>query len=379
MKKVKNFILTSVSILFKRVFNLIVQIMLSAFFGTGRIMDAFFIALSIPQFINNVLLYSLKNVLIPKFIEVEKNNNKSNFKSELFILILIISLFISVNIIIFSKQIVSFVAPGVSTETKSLGRYILIASIGLIILEGISHYLMTIFNAWEKYFYISIVPILSGILTITIFYLLQKEFSIYGLLIAWYISLIFQIFVFLKILQQKKIFKKINLKLITISDDIKDTIKLALPLIFSAIFINIISITDKIFASFLPQGAISYLSYAEKLNMAIMIIPFSFMTIFLPDLAKSVINKEDSVIKDKLQKNIIVSLYTIIPIIIFVYYNSHIIVNILFGFGKFEKNSIYHTGNALKFYIYSVLGYNLTVILGNLLYSLKKYGIVVIF
>jgi len=378
MKKIKNFLLISFSTYFKRITNLVVQIMLSAFFGTGKVMDSFFVAFAVPHFLISVLMLSSKNVLIPKLIEVEKKENRGNFQSELLLHIFILTVVISLIVILYSKQIISIIAPGFSEGLKSSSKDILIAGIGLIVLDGINHYLISIFNAREKYFHISLLPILSGIFTILLFYLLYNKFSVYGLLMAYYITSFFQVAVFFWILQREKIFTRLKLKIFTLSNDFKDTVIIAWPLVLSAIFINIVPVFEKYFASFLPEGSVSYLSFAERLNLAIMVIPFSLMTIFLPDMAKSVVAGKENIVKEKLQKNIISSLFLVIFITTFVFNNSETIVSLLLGQGKFDENSVLNTGIALKYYIGSVIGYNVVVMSANLLYSIKKSKVIAI-
>ncbi len=376
MKKLKNFLLVSISTYFKRVLNLVLQVMLSTLFGTGRVMDAFFVAIAVPRFITDVLMVSSKNILIPKLIEVEKNENKKDFKVELFNNILFLTIAIAISVIIFSNRIISLVAPGIPEDIQIQSRYLLIAAAGLIVLEGLNHYLTSIFNAREEYVYISVLPIMSGIVTLALFYLLYNRFNLYALIIAWSMSYTIQLIIFYNALKKRFVFRNIKIRFKPFSSELIETVRLAWPLLLSAVFINIIPVFDKFFASFLPQGSISFLSYAEKLNMAIMVIPFSFMTIFLPDLAKSVVAGNKNVVKEKLQKSLINSLFVVVPVIVFIFYHSTTIVSLVLGYGKFDQYSVAQTGLALKFYVGSVLGYNLVVVSTNLLYSIKKTKIV---
>ena len=165
-----------------------------------------------------------------------------------------------------------------------------------------------------------------------------------------------------------------SIKLVkNLSNNIKIFFKKLLPSIFSSGITQINILIGTIIASF-QSGAVSYLYYADRvyqINLAIAGIAIG--TVTLPNLARSIKLKKQNLV-DKLQiKSIELCLLLSVPAAVGLLIASEQIVNSLFGYGSFTMENVELTAEALKFFGFGLIAFEMVKILANfyLLVSLK--------
>lgn len=132
------------------------------------------------------------------------------------------------------------------------------------------------------------------------------------------------------------------------------------------------SIVDRSMASGLVEGSVSALNYSSEVaNMVTQVVILSLTTILYPKMTE-LFAKND--IKEKntftLSYINVVSLL-VLPLAALIFMFSKEIVQILFGRGAFDENTVLFVSRALKIYALGIVGASFRDVLNKVFYSMK--------
>ncbi len=140
-----------------------------------------------------------------------------------------------------------------------------------------------------------------------------------------------------------------------------------------AIFSQINSVFDTIFASFLPRGSISWLYYSDRLcHLPIGVITVSISTLLLPKLSSAITNKDSSMIQKQITWGIQIILAGIIPCVTMLALFGKQIVICLFYHGSFSTNDVLMTYRALMALTLGLPAFMFIKLLYTLFYAHKS-------
>ncbi|BCS81089.1 hypothetical protein CaldiYA01_10490 [Caldicellulosiruptor diazotrophicus] len=218
-----------------------------------------------------------------------------------------------------------------------------------------------------------VVPVLVGLPfnAIIIFSaFLKKEFDIYGVAVAFvlgYLSMVlFQIPFAIK--KGFKFKLDINLR----DPYIIKLFKLVLPVFIGSSVMSLNSFVDRYLASFLPEGSISALNFADKLNGVVYsIFSGSISAVIYPYLSRFFSTEKKEDFKKYLVLSINSLILIMVPITTMVLVLSHEIVQFVYERGAFDSRSTYLTSSALIFFSLGYLGYAIREILSRTFYSIQ--------
>lgn len=127
--------------------------------------------------------------------------------------------------------------------------------------------------------------------------------------------------------------------------------QLSWPLFIGILFSQISTLTDNIFASYLPDGSISALSYAKKIvELPIVIFPYVLSTVLFPYFSQLNIENNLGAIRSSLYKSLRWIAIAFIPIALFTFFFSDFIIQIIFQHGAFNAVSTRLTAEPLAIY-----------------------------
>ena len=348
------------------------ELALASAYGASSVSDAFLVSMNIPVVIFSAIGTSLSTAFIPLYCDINsKKGEKSSrkFTNNVFNIVVLICLALSLLGIIFTPQIVKLFAVGFKGETLKLAVYYTrVMILGLSFL-GMS-YIMTAYLQVKENFIIpgimsvpfNIMIIFSIFLSVKINPLILPFGSLIGLLLQFLIQYPFA---------RKKGYKYkpyIDFK----DEHLKRMIWLIAPVLIGVAVTQINTMVDRTIASTLVEGSISALNYATKLNQFVMgMFIVSISSVVYPMLSK--LSSENN--KEKFNKSIITSVNTVvllvIPISIGAIILANPIVKLLFQRGEFDARATQMTAVALTFYSIGMIGYGLRDILGKVFYSLQ--------
>ncbi|MDF7662176.1 lipid II flippase MurJ [Erwiniaceae bacterium L1_54_6] len=324
------------------------EMIVAALFGTGYVNGAYRVAQTGTLVPVNFLVSDSLTAFIPLF---KKFRSEDKDKAILFFwvmqaIFLIFSALLTVGAYLFVEQWINIIAPGLDQKTKSLSESML-----LIMSLGISLYLSSalinyIEMANDDFTPMSLRPSIQniGMLIGALFayYLHNPLYLAWGFTIGY---VFFFIWVLLRGLKARLITMPKAATMASVKEIIScfwETIKplIILPFAYQG---NIAA--ERAVATLISLTAISALDYAKFINETLLLI------VSTPVALAGLVNwagDSKEVLTAKLKKAMKTMLIISVPISIFIYLNSEMIVSILFARGKFDQISIDSTANILR-------------------------------
>jgi len=331
------------------------DILIAIFLGTGMLADAFFVAFRIPNTFRRLFAEGTFNAaFVPSYSsEIDKGKKQSNkFANDIFNLLFLGLLFLTIIIEIFMPSFVSIIAPGFTGDLEKMSVAINLTRITFPFLFFIclASFFSAILNSHNKFAAAAAAPIILNIVLILV--LIFSKFLddhlvyylAYGVSLAGFLQLIFLFKFVSKHYSLKFTFKlKANNKVMLF-------FKKLLPSIFSSGVTQINILIGTIIASF-QASAVSYLYYADRIyqiNLAIAGIAIG--VVILPQLSKHVQSRKKNKILLIQNKALELSFFFSLPATIALVIGSEQIISALFGYGSFNENSVKNSSLALYYF-----------------------------
>ncbi|AEM73492.1 murein biosynthesis integral membrane protein MurJ [Caldicellulosiruptor acetigenus] len=361
-----------VATILSKLFGFLREVVLGAFYGTSYKLDSLIAAQLLPGVFFASILASFSTTFIPIYNEIlvkESKERASKFASKSLFLIVIAALIVAVVGSFLSPFIVKTIFKGFDESAKNLTWQLMRITFFYIIFLGANYILQGFLQSNENF----VVPVLVGLpfnVIIIFSAFLKKEFDIYGVAVAFVLGY-FSMVLFQMPFAIKKGFKfklDINLR----DPYIIKLFKLVLPVFIGSSVMSLNSFVDRYLASFLPEGSISALNFADKLNGVVYgIFSSSISAVIYPYLSRFFSSEK----KDEFKKYLVLSINSLIlimvPITAAVLVLSREIVQFVYERGAFDSRSTYLTSGALMFFSLGYLGYAVREILSRTFYSIQ--------
>ncbi len=331
------------------------DILIAIFLGTGMLADAFFVAFRIPNTFRRLFAEGTFNAaFVPSYSsEITKGKKQSNkFANDIFNLLFLGLLFLTIIIEIFMPVFVSIIAPGFVGDLEKMEVAINLTRITFPFLFFIclASFFSAILNSHNKFAAAAAAPIILNIVLILVLIFSKNlgdqlvYYLSYGVSLAGFLQLIF-----LYKYVSKYYSLEFNYKL-KVSNKVKFFFKKLLPSIFSSGVTQINILIGTIIASF-QASAVSYLYYADRIyqiNLAIAGIAIG--VVILPQLSKHIQSRKKNKILLIQNKALELSLFLSLPATIALIIGSEQIISALFGYGSFNENSVSNSSLALYYF-----------------------------
>jgi putative peptidoglycan lipid II flippase len=241
------------------------QVATAYLFGAGTEMDAFFTALTIPLYLQIVLLGGLPFVVIPAFVNEENSGNEDAAWSLTGTLLWVscgLLFLIAIACAIFSRGIINLTAPGFGEMKSVLSSQMLTIMMFSVPFIGISSFTSGVQNVRGKYFSPATATAIGSIGNLVILLSLHSHMG--PMALAWgnLGAAILQACV-----TAVPVISHGWKRLLPLSDPrVKEIFKLISPFILFGLITSSRLIFERFFASGLPDGQLSYLGYANKIS-----------------------------------------------------------------------------------------------------------------
>ncbi len=347
-----------------RVFGLIREQVMAYLFGAGMATDAFVAAFRVPNLLRDLFAEgALSSAFVPVFKDkmVKKGNQDAFLLANLTIsgLILIVGIIIAIGIII-APGIIFVSANGFTVDPDKFTLTVNLARIMFVylLLVSISAVLMGILNSTGRFGIPALSPALFNIGMIITPLLLYTQFDIpiytlaIGVLIGGIGQLVFQLPSLFGIGFRFRF-------IINFADEgIRRIGRLIGPMILglSASRINIL--VNTLLASFLLEGAMSYLNYAYRLmHFPLGVFGVALGTVVLPKLSDDVARKNTGQLAKTFMEAIGLSLFLVIPSAVYLAGYGEDLVRLIYQRGAFDPTATSQTARALYFYAFGLVGF----------------------
>jgi len=361
------------------IFNYLTIMILASRFGTRGEMDAFFAATTIPQLVLAVLYATLISVFIPVFIE-SRSREESNAWKVASLSTNFLFLFLCIFVIagsLWSKDIIALINPGFSEGTSALSASLFQLFLLSLVFSGTSIILISLHYAHQKYFWPSLAQVMNSLITFLFVLFFRSSLGIKSIALGTILGAFIQFNILLPLLLKKQ---RYQFSLDFRREEMRRLALLALPLLAGSIIYKANTLVERIIASSLGVGAISYLGYAYRIISALLVmITQGLSTVLFPRMSEYAARKDFQALRETLSKGLRVLIIVTFPVAFLVILARHEIVRIVFERGDFTFRDTQAVGKALVAYLGFFVAGSLGLPVVNALYSLQETFRVAIF
>lgn len=370
-KLVNATIIVIITTLLSKILGFVRELILAFAYGTSIYTDAYLTAMNIPSVIFLAIGTALSTTYIPLYYqaEEEQKGNGDKFCSNIINLVSILSIILSILGIFFTKPIVKIFAIGFEGEVLGLTiHFTRILMLGILFMS-LNNIMIAMLQSKGNFKIPGLIGIPYNIIIIFSILLSMKtqiEVMIWGTLIATITQVLFQLPFVIKGGYKYEAYVDINEKYI------QKMIVLIGP-VFIGVFANQLNvIIDKTLASQLGEGILSALNYANKLNLFVIGIFISSLSVVIyPTLSKLSLRQDNDGFRRSIEKSMNMVSILIIPITMGAIVLSKPIVKMLFERGQFDSTATEITSLSLICYSIGLLGIGFNDLLKRIFYSLK--------
>ncbi len=361
-----------------RILGLVRDMVIASLFGSGMAADAFFVALRIPNLLRRLFAEgSLTIAFIPVFTEYLTNKTKKDAfdLARIVLTILTLSLVIvTVLGILFSPWMVRIQAFGFGSSGVKYDLTVLLTRITFpyIFFISIVAFFMGVLNSLRHFAAPAAAPIFlnAGIIGAAYFISPRLPDPIVGVAIGVIIGGILQVG-----LQIPWVIKE-GLKLFPRWQPDHPAVKrigiLMLPAVFGSAVYQLNSFIGTLLASFLAEGSVSWLYYADRLvQFPLGVFAIAISTAALPSLSTQAAINDLKQFGDILSHALRMIFFITLPATVGLIILGKPIIRVLFERGAFDAISTLMTNRALIFYALGLLAFSGTRIMVAAFYALQ--------
>lgn len=370
---------------FKATFIVMVMTILSRVIGFGRDIlaayhfgvegsyDIYVASVAIPESVFMIVGLAISTTFIPMLSEIKHNKSKEemfSFANNVINILSILSIFVIILGLIFTKEIINIFVPNFSNEKMELTIFLTRITLINVIFLCINSCFASILQVCEDF----IIPSLLGLFfnfPIIIYLILFKDVSIIGLAVANVLGNLLRVMVQIPSLYKQgyKIKLFVDLK----DEKFKRMMKLIVPVIIGAGANSINMLVDKSVASGLVTGSMAALEYSQRIiQFANTAITTSLVSVVYPIMANRLNEGDKEGFLKYLSKSIVIICIFLVPITFGVIFLSNDIVKLIYERGKFDSNAVTLTSMALLGYSIQLPFAGIRDILNSSLFSMKK-------
>ncbi len=319
------------------------DILTAAILGAGPIADAFFVALKLPNFFRRVTAEGAFSVsFVPLYSETldrEGQAAANRFANNAFwIMMGMLSVF-SALAIVFMPYVIMAIAPGFVGDTVryDLGVELSRITFPYLLMMSLTALLGGVLNAHDRFAPFAFAPVLFN-LSLILALLLSGFFETPGHALAYGILCAggAQFLMLFWCAASGKVFC-LEWRKPDMSPKIRKVFKLMGPGVVGAGVMHINLFADLILASFLAQGAISYLYYADRLNqLPLGIVGIAVGAALLPMLSKALSQGNEDQARDLFNRSLEYCLLLALPAALALFVVPDILIGTLFERGAFD-------------------------------------------
>jgi putative peptidoglycan lipid II flippase len=344
----KSAFLVGAGILISRIVGLARQRVFAHYFGTSAAGDAFSAAFRIPNFLQNIFGEgALSASFIPVYAKLLAHDDEEEAahvaKAVLGILALVVSVTVLTGVLT-TPYIISGIAPGFKGETRELTIRlvrILFPGAGLLVLSA---WCLGVLNSHHRFFISYTAPVawnLAMIASLAIFGSKVGQFPLaeyvaWGSVIGSALQFGVQLpFVF-------RLVRHLRPVLDLASVHVRTVVRNFFPVFMSRGVVQISAFVDAVLASFLPEGSVVALTYAQSLyTLPVSLFGMSVSAAELPAMSRAIGNTEQVavVLRQRLDAGLQRIAFFIVPSSMAFLALGDVIASVLYQTGQFKHDA----------------------------------------
>jgi len=345
-----------------RLLGLLRIVVMTAFF-TPLVTDAFIVAFRIPNVLRRLFGEGTLSVaVVPVLTEIESREGKGagrEFISSLFSVGVIVLGVLALLGVIAAPWIVRLITPGAGfsevADKYELTINFMRMTFPYIFFIGLVALAMGVLNARKHFFAPAFAPVLLNTAMIVSVLVIGKYlgFTGWSLAIGVMIGGVLQLLLQVPFLKSSHAWPSWRPKFS--HPGVRQVGKMMIPSLLGLSAVQMSVIVMTVLASFLPEGSISYLFYADRLiQLPLGVIAVSAGTAILPLLSDHAIQKNFSALCQAMIKSFRILSYVAIPAAVGLLILRVPIVRVLFERGEFTADKTAATAEAIYYYSFGL-------------------------
>ncbi len=335
----------------------------AAYLGAGPGADAFFVALKLPNFFRRVTAEgAFSIVFVPMYSktrEIETQEKADAFASNAFmVMCAVLSVFI-IPALILMPFVISAIAPGFVDDPVRMSLAVELTRITFpyLLLISLAALLGGVLNAMDRFAPFAFAPVLFN-LSLIVSLLLSNYFESVGHAMAWGLLMAGVLQLLFLWGCAKRAGVRITVSRPKLNADMRKVFKLMGPAVIGAGVVHINLFADIILASFLAEGSISYLYYADRLNqLPLGVVGIAVGTALLPMLSRAMTRDDKTHARELFNRSLEYCLLLALPAAVALMVMPLSLITVLFQRGAFEASDSLMTAHVLTAYAIGLPAY----------------------
>ncbi len=369
------------AVMFSRILGLARELIFAGLFGAGRGMDAFLTAFRAPNLLRDLFAEgALSTAFVTVFSQrIATNGEESawNLAAKMATLTTIFMSLISLLGVLFAAQLIGLLAPGfppgkavLTIElTRIMYPFILLVSLAALVMGILNSRNIFTAPALASSFF-NIGSIAGGV---AFGWLLDPHFgerALVGLALGTLLGGLLQLGVQLPSLHRAGF--RFVLDFNWRDPGVRQVLLLMLPAVIAASAVQINVMINSIFASYLGDGPVSWLSYAFRLmQLPLGVFGVAVATVTLPVIAKASALGDMVRFRSTLSRAMRLAVFLTLPSAVGLIVLAQPIIALIYQRGKFLDADSLHTAEALQFYAIGLVGYSCIKVLSPAFYAIN--------
>ncbi|MDR1309028.1 MAG: murein biosynthesis integral membrane protein MurJ [Deltaproteobacteria bacterium] len=347
-------------------------------FGAGPVADAFFVAFRIPNFLRRLLAEgALTPAFVPVFAQKLKEGGTEGaaglFRGAFSLLALFLAGLTALGMVL-APQIVAALAPGFVKNPEQMALTVTLARIlfPYILLMSLTALAMGALNTLGHFTVPALAPVALNLAMIlgAVWLSPRLERPIMGLAAGALLGGVLQLGLQLPLLWRAGSFLRPSLDFR--NPAIWKMLRLMGPAALGGAAYQVSVLINTQLVSFLPEGSVSWLYYADRLVQFPMgIFSLALATAVLPDMARRIAANDPAGFRETLRSSLGLQFLVTFPAMVGLMAMSRPLVELLFQRGNFDPASSRETARALWAYVLGLPFMSAVTILARAFYSVS--------
>jgi len=368
-----------------RALGVLRDVVISHQFGTARVLDAYFAAFTVPDFVFNVLAGgALGSAFIPTFsaaLARDQARRAWQLAEAIIVLVCLVLTLLCALLAIFAREVAVLTvargfAPAEQALTADLMRWMLITPI----VFGVSGIVMGILQSHQHFVLPALAPVVYNAAIIASALVLAPIVGVYGLVVGVIAGAVLHLVVQVPLAAHFRFqisdcrLQIFNLRATIYNlqlPEVREVIRLMLPRTLGIAAVQINFVVNTMLASALPAGAIAALAYAWRVMLLpVGVVGQSLATAVFPTFATQAARAEREALRATFSSAFRTTLYLTIPATAGLIVLGAPLVAFLFQRGQFDARSTAETAFALRFFALALFAHSGLEIVSRAFYAL---------
>ncbi len=362
--------------LLSRILGFVRDFVIARTFGAGATTDAFFVAFRLPNLLRRMFAEgAFSQAFVPILAEyknqrvAEDTRRLTDHVATLLFLALSVVTLLGIAV---TPVLIYFTAPGFAADVAKFELTIELTRIAFPYILFISLVSLSggILNTWSRFAVPAFTPVLLNLAFIIMALFAAPYFDPPVLALAWAVLLggVLQLALQIPFLAKIGMLPRFSFSLA--DEGVRRILKLMLPALLGVSVTQISLLINTIFASFLPNGSVSWLYYADRLmEFPAGLLGAALGTILLPSLARSHANNDRSEFSALLDWGLRLTFLLTLPAALALALLAVPLLSTLFNYGAFQADDVLKTRDALVAYSVGLTGLILVKVLAPGFYA----------